>query len=79
MQCSEFYLCLMMMHLREELSQELFSEDLCDQGYAGKSMSLADTQHQSPDVGASWRPLWEVDHVNPDKISRAKYFCYQWS
>ena len=32
LQCSEFYLCLMMMHLREELSQELFSEDLCDEG-----------------------------------------------
>ena len=47
------------MHLRES-SQELFSED---EGYAGKRMSLADTQHQSPDVGASWRPLWEVDRV----------------
>ena len=46
-----------------ERSQELFSEDLCDEGYAGKKLSLADTQHQSPDVGASWRPLWEVDHV----------------
>ena len=38
-------------------------EDLCDEGYAGKKLSLADTQHQSPDYGASWRPLWEVDHV----------------
>ena len=52
----------MMMHLREELSQELFSVDLCDEGYAGKRMSLADTQHQSPDVGASWRPLWDLNN-----------------